>query len=261
MPELCRLELRLSIPPNEQIHASMGSVFHGLLMDIVGSDVAAWLHDENSHRPFSQCVYFNKELGVPVWRICTLSEEAHRNIILPVLNLMGERLFLAQKHWEIVLEDIISYAEAGYQELADEVFLAEELPGGGVLNLLTTVSFKRDGHYVILPELYLMFQNLIARWNNLFPENIISAQGLEHELASCCHITKYALHTQTFSVNNGNVYGFCGNIRVKFSGNDMTRRLMNLIFLYANFAGIGIKTALGMGAVDYQGYANPRRSS
>ena len=78
---------------------------------------------------------------------------------------------------------------------------------------------------------------------------------------SCCHITKYALHTQTFSVNNGNIYGFCGNIKVKFSGNDMTRRLMNLIFLYANFAGIGIKTALGMGAVDYQGFANPRRSS
>ena len=260
MPELCRLEVKLSIPGAEQIHTSMGSIFHGLLMDIVGRDVAAWLHDESNHRPFSQCVYYNKELGAPVWRICTLSEDAHKSIMLPLLDLMGETLFLEQKNWDIALDGIIRYAEAGYQELADEVFLAEELPGGGVINLLTPVSFKRDGYYVLLPELYLVFQNLISRWNNLFPENIINAQGLEHELASCCHITKYSLHTQTFSVSNGNVYGFCGNIKVKFSGNDMTRRLMNLILMYANFAGIGIKTALGMGAVNYQGFANPRRS-
>ena len=261
MSDLCRLELKLSIPQNEQIHTSMGSIFHGLLMDIVGKDVAAWLHEESNHRPFSQCVYYNKEIGAPVWRICTLSEDAHRNIILPVLDLVGDTLFLEQKNWDIYLDGIIRYAEAGYQELVDEMFLADELPGGGELKMLTTVSFKRDGHYVILPEMYLMFQNLIARWNNQFPEYIISAQGLEHELAKCCHIAKYALHTQSFSVNNGNVYGFCGNIKVKFSGNDMTRRLMNLLLMYANFAGVGIKTALGMGAVDYQDFANPRRSS
>lgn len=259
MAELCKLEITLACPPEKHIHSSMGSVFHGLLMDIVGSEVTAWLHDENS-RPFSQCVYYDKERCVPIWRICTLSEDAYEYVLLPVANAVGKKLLLEHKDWHVELTGICTFFKTRYQDLMDEVFVNEDLPVGGKIDFLTTASFKRDGRYVVIPELYLIFQSLIARWNVFFEEGSISARGLERELEACCYITKYNLHTQSFSVNGSNIYGFCGNMNVRFSGNDMTRRLMQLIMLYADFAGIGIKTALGMGAVNYTDFSRPRRS-
>lgn len=259
MAELCKLEIALACPPEKRIYSSMGSVFHGLLMDIVGRDVTAWLHDENT-RPFSQCIYYDRTHEVPIWRICTLSEMAYEYVLLPVLSVVGNKLFLEHKDWHVELKEPCTYLETEYQDLMDEVFCSEELPMGGKIDFLTTASFKRDGRYVIMPELYLIFQSLITRWNVFFERGSISAKGLERELEACCHITKYNLHTQSFSVNGSNIYGFCGNMNVRFSGNDMAKRLMRLIMLYADFAGVGIKTALGMGAINYTDFSRPRRS-
>lgn len=259
MAELCKLEIALACPPEKRIHSSMGSVFHGLLMDIVGSDMTARLHDENS-RPFSQCVYYDKERGVPIWRICTLSEDAYEYVFLPIVNAVGKSLFLTHKDWHVELKEICTCLKTRYQDLMDDVFVNDTLPSGVKIDFLTPASFKRDGRYVVMPELYLIFQSLITRWNVFFEEGCINERGLERELGACCYITKYNLHTQSFSVNGSNICGFCGNMNVGFSGNDMIKRLMKLLMLYANFAGIGIKTALGMGAVNCIDFSHHRRS-
>lgn len=116
MAELCKLEIALACPPEKRIYSSMGSVFHGLLMDIVGSDVTAWLHDENA-RPFSQCIYYDRTREVPIWRICTLSEIAYEYVLLPVLSVVGNKLFLEHKDWHVELKEPCTYLETEYQDL------------------------------------------------------------------------------------------------------------------------------------------------
>ena len=250
MADLHQIELALELPDDMKIHASMGSVFHGLLMDILGSEVAEWLHGQEHCRPFSQCVYYNRELNKPVWRISALTQEAEEIILEPIYQLIGEAVFLKQKHTSVVLSYKVQERQCDYQDLMDKVFLDQAVVRGGSLEFVTTASFKRDGHYVILPEMYLIFQSLIQRWNSFCSASIVS-EDLEHQLGAHCHISRYQLRSQKFSINGSNIHGFCGTMNVRFSGNDMIRRLMDLLLRYSCYAGVGMKTALGMGAVNY----------
>lgn len=248
---LAQLCIEIALPAGEKLHSEMGSIFHGLLMDIVGNDVASWLHTEGSLRPYSQTIYFDRELKKPVWQINCLSESAVKCILQPVKAVVGQSLFLKQRNYNVCLQEVLSEVHISYQALMDEVFLADKAASGGEISFLTTTSFKRDGHYVIMPELYLIFQSLLNRWNQCCEKSVIQGQDLDKELGQLCYITKYQLKSQSYSVNGSNIYGFQGNMRLKFGGNDMTRRILELLLRFAPYAGIGIKTALGMGAVTF----------
>ena len=251
MAEIEQVEIVLGLPEGVQIYPSMGSVFHGLLMDIVGENVAGWLHAKSHNRPFSQCVYYDKNRRLPIWRISTLTEEAGGLIIDALRDLAGFSFCLKQKNIQVELFEIATEKSLGYQDLMDRAFMTDELLRGGRVEFLTPAGFKRDGYYVYLPEMYLLFQSLLQRWNSFHPEAAILSDGLEKELGTMCHIGRYELKSRKFSVNSGIIYGFCGNMDIRFSGQDMARRIMGLLMSFAPFAGIGIKTALGMGAVEY----------
>ena len=98
MSDLHQIELALRLPEGLKIHSSMGSVFHGMMMDVLGQEVAQWLHEENSCRPFSQCVYYNRDLNVPVWRLSSLTQSADERIVMPIYQLIGKEVFLKQKN-------------------------------------------------------------------------------------------------------------------------------------------------------------------
>ena len=88
------LEIELELPPGEKINISMGSVMHGVLMEMLPPNFARQLHEENL-RPFSQCIYFDKEKNKSVWRVGTLNDETYEEIILPLLEI--KKIFLRQK--------------------------------------------------------------------------------------------------------------------------------------------------------------------
>ena len=52
------IELVISTDPSIKIVQSIGSVLHGVLMELVGTDYAGQLH-EAGLRPYSQYVYFD----------------------------------------------------------------------------------------------------------------------------------------------------------------------------------------------------------
>ena len=242
-------EIVLQLPAGIRLNPSMGSVMHGALMEIVGAGTAAWLH-EISLRPYSQCVYWNRQRKIPVWRIGTLTEESYERIVLPLLNCMGGQVYLRQKEYAVGLVSAEEICQSSYADLTQAVFQTARVPAGVELSLLTTMSFKKDGHYVLWPESYLFYQNLMHRWNTFSVQEKLEETGLEQVLAEAGCMTKYDLHSQAFSLEGRNLYGFCGQMRWRFYGNDMTRRIAAVLLSFAPYAGVGIKTALGMGAVD-----------
>ena len=243
------LEIELELPPNEKINASMGSVMHGALMEMLPANISRQLHEENL-RPFSQCIYFDREKNKSVWRVGTLNAAAYEEIILPLLE--TKKIFLRQKGYTINLRDRKILFETGYENLADEIFPTDKKPLRADFEFMTPTSFKRAGEYVIFPESFLIVQSLLQRWNTFSPYMKIEENNLAQNLSTFCKISKFNLHSQKFSLEQKFIIGFAGKISISFSGNETVNKILALLAKFAPFAGIGIKTALGMGAVNSQ---------
>lgn len=70
--EIMAIELGITADPSIKIVQSIGSVLHGVLMELVGTEYAGQLH-ETGLRPYSQYVYFDKEKGQYIWRLSAVT--------------------------------------------------------------------------------------------------------------------------------------------------------------------------------------------
>ena len=244
---LRQFEAELYLPDGARAPASMGSILHGALMERLPGDYAAYLHTENL-RPYSQSIRWDRETGRVLWRISTLDRTAGE-IIGGVLHGIGS-IHLRQKGYSIDVQNIQCIAQRSYQDIADEYFRAETAPRGAEIHFLTPTSFKQGGAYIILPESALILQSLLTRWNRFCPDIRIEEDDLVQTLAAHTRLTRYALRSAAFSVEGYSIRGFRGQIALQFTGSDMVRRILGTLLAFAPYAGIGIKTALGMGAAE-----------
>ena len=244
---LRQFEAELYLPDGARAPASMGSILHGALMERLPGDYAAYLHTENL-RPYSQSVRWDREGERVLWRIGTLDRTAGE-IIGGVLHGIGS-IHLRQKGYSIDVQNIQCIAQRSYQDIADEYFRAETAPRGAEIHFLTPTSFKQGGAYIILPESALILQSLLTRWNRFCPDIRIEEDDLVQTLAAHTRLTRYALRSAAFSVEGYSIRGFRGQIALQFTGSDMVRRILGTLLAFAPYAGIGIKTALGMGAAE-----------
>ena len=240
-------EIELNMPPETRINSSMGSVFQGALIELLPVDLAAELHQAGL-RPYSQAVYFDRERQKPIWRLSSLNDFAETEILKPLFE--KDEVYLRQKGFSVGLLDKKLISSATFEQLTDTYFQSEKVPYGAELLFRTVTSFKRDGRYVIMPELYLIFQSLLNRWNAYSPDIKLQEENLEHHLAEDCRVVQYDLHSEPFYIEMKKIYGFAGKMRILFQGNDMVKRVLASIISFAPYSGVGIKTAIGMGATD-----------
>ena len=240
------MEIVLGLPENEKVHRAMGSIMQGALMEILDSESTKMLHVDGL-RPYSQFLYFDKNKNQPVWRVNSLNDWANEKILIPLTR--QRRIFLRHKNYRVdfLAHQIIS--NESYADIAAR-FMNEsaEVCKGVDVEFVTTTSFRRDGQYVIFPEIYLLIQSLLNRWNT-FADGFKIEDDVSKMLATFCRVAEYDLRTQIFLLEHQKITGFCGKMTVKLSGNRIVNNLLALLFEYANYAGIGIKTALGMGAI------------
>ena len=247
------MELVLGLPENEKIHRAMGSIMQGALMEILDTESTKMLHVDGL-RPYSQYLYFDKNKNLPIWRVNSLNDWAYEKISVPLTR--QRQIFLKHKNYSVnLLEHKIIVVES-YADIAER-FMSEsaEICGGVDLEFVTTTSFRRNGQYVIFPEIYLLIQSLLNRWNK-FADGFNIEDDISHMMATFCRITEYDLRTQKFLLEHQKISGFCGKMYLKFEGNFIVNNLLGLLSEYANYAGIGIKTALGMGAVKAEPFRN-----
>ena len=242
------LEITLGLPENEKVHRAMGSVLQGALMEMLDAESADKLH-EDGLRPYSQYVYFNRDIQLPIWCINALNDWAYEKILIPLMN--QKEIFLKHKKYYVKFLEYNVIVEDSYKDMLDYFMSMSngQISQNVDINFITTASFRRDGKYVIFPELYLIIQSLLNRWNAFSDSFIIEEENLSHILATFCQIKEYNLYTQIFLLEHQRINGFCGSMRLHFEGNENVNNLLKLLFHYANYSGIGIKTALGMGAI------------
>lgn len=241
-------EIPLQFPKGERIHPSMGSIMHGALMELVGSNMAARLH-EMSLRPYSQCVYYDAKRHEALWRLGTLSDVAYAYIVGSLEHCGGE-IHLRQKGYTVGLGVVRNIQSYTYEELIREVFQVDKVPNGAELFFVTAASFKHNGQYEIFPDIRRVFYSALSRWNQFSPVLPMTQAGVEDMLAEAAYISRYSLESRSFSLERKQIQGFYGKVALRFGDNEMAARLMAVLLWFASFSGIGIKTALGMGAVN-----------
>ena len=214
-------ELQMELETKE-INYRQSSNLQGVIMENISPEYAARLHG-NQLNPYSQCI--TRENNSTIWTIKTLNEEA--------ISVCNKRMHLKNDN-ELITE-----------------FYEKKCPKYLEIKFQTPTAFKSDGKYVIYPDLGLIYASLMRKYSavseafDMFDEETLEA------LVEQSEIVRYRLQTVPFPLEKVQITGFTGSICIHIRGPETMARYLRMLFKFGEFAGVGIKTGMGMGAMKY----------
>lgn len=218
------------------------------LMERIPREYAQKIH-ENGPSPISQYLYVRD--GRIFWNVTLLGDEA-REKLAPLLE--TETVYcLRQEQLKLRAERRAQEEIASLEVLFLRAAAASPLH---TLSFNTPTAFKRHGveEYQILPTQRLILQNLMKKWNACFPECLIEdedGQGLEAMAKGLC-CRRYRLHDQFCRMKRQTFPGFVGELTLENRLTGFHQQLAGVLLIFAGYAGVGIKTALGMGGTEHR---------
>ena len=234
-------ELKLELD-NETLDYKQSSNLQGVIMEHIEEEYAEILHQSNL-KPYSQCVV--KQDDKRIWYIRTLTQEAYKKMIIPLSQLNEFEIKNGQVHVNIVRRNFETRAE---NELLKEFY---EIPANRFLNLTfqTPTAFKSNGKYVFYPDIRMIYQSLMMKYTASSEEMDMIDEDTLEQLTQNSEIVRYHLRSMSFPLEGVNIPGFVGSIRLKIKGTDTMARYARMLMKYGQYSGVGIKTAMGMGAI------------
>lgn len=238
-----KLLMELNNKTQERLTVQKASLFHGVMMELIDHEYASVLHD-NSMRPYTQTIF--KKDGKYYWQITTMTDEAKEKILIPILS--GSLRSIELKHNDIsVGVGKKHFMEESYQEIAERYFNNGDCSKDVSVRFVNPTAFKRDGVYLNYPDIYLVYNSIINRFNQFSGDPFQNDRELVHTLSDKTKISEYDLHSVFFSIERGKVNGFSGKATFHVEGDSQIVSLANMLFHFAEYSGIGMKTAIGMG--------------
>ncbi|MCD8180960.1 MAG: CRISPR-associated endoribonuclease Cas6 [Firmicutes bacterium] len=239
---LSRFEILLSDKERE-INRNMASLFHGALMELLPPEYADKLH-ENGLKPFSQYIVPCGE-GAR-WYINCLNDECAEHINTALMR-GTESIHIKNKD---ITSEIISrnLSTMSYKSFIDKTYFSPP-PRSITVFFNTPTAFKENGRYVIFPNMGAIYKNLIRKFDAFSTEYSIYDEETLESLTEMSNIFSYKLQSTAHHMESVKIPSFTGRISVGTGGRGQLASLACLLLSYGEYAGIGIKTALGMGAV------------
>ncbi len=239
-----RLELTLDRPA--PYRAEWSYHLYAALMERTPQAFAQKMHQDGPS-PLSQ--YLDIRDGRILWNATLLGGEA-REYLGPLLQaercypLKKEKLQLRSVGW--TREEVDSPEELFFRAAAST--------GIHALDVRTPAAFKSRGDYQILPDPRLILQNLMKKWNACFPDCPIEdadGEGLE-AMAAGLFCRRYRLRDRAYRIKGRTVPGFVGEMTLENKLTGFHRQLADALLIFAGYAGIGVKTTLGMGGTEHR---------
>jgi CRISPR-associated endoribonuclease Cas6 len=180
--------------------------------------------------------------------LCGLKEASSK--VLSLLNLNESLEFLGAKFNIINREDnITSYEELYTNLVANEPEAIRRFD----LQFTTPTAFAQGGITLPLPIPTLMFRSWLERWNNFAPI-YLGGDELIAYLSNAVLLKHHKIQTRSWQLQRGYVNGFVGDVTLQIfnRADPLLANVANLLVQYAQFAGTGIKTRLGMGRTEFK---------
>ena len=219
-----------------------GSMLHGILMENLPDPWPEELH-QNDIRPFSQWVEI-RDVERFIWHIASLRDDLSEAIE----TMLAEKKEYAARHNDTILT-VIKVEKKHYSlaEYMKSFFLTDEACPGVFLTFRTPATHKTMGQYAVFPSVDLIAGNLRKRLCTLAPDFALADDEAFEQVLQHTRIQRYKLESARYQLEGTGVIGYTGRLELRFTGPDPLRRLAGALFAFAEWSGIGIKTALGMG--------------
>ena len=225
-------------PPSIQ----WGSMLHGILMENLPAPWPEEMHQAGM-RPFSQWVEV-MDAERFIWHISCLDDDLGRSIG----DLVAEnREFEARYISSVLKVDTVAREHVTLAEYMKSFFLAEEACYGLYMSFRTPATHKTQGQYAVFPSVDLIAGNLNKRLCMVAPDFALNDEEAFEQVVQHTRIQRYRLESARFQLEGTGVIGYTGRMELRFSGPDPLKRLAGALFSFADWSGVGIKTALGMG--------------
>lgn len=244
-------QYRISLESKQTgLNASIAYPLYAWLLSQVPTEVGTALH-EQATRPINQYILWNAAANRGEWVVNLMTDEMVE-IFSPVLNALsvialrsGTLLATAGSTVEVPnFQHLLKYGES--------LSNVQLFP----IHFLTPTTFKQDKRYVIFPQESLILQSLISRWNVSFPEAPMDDEDAFQALLRGIHIVDYNLHTTRYPMKQVRLPAFQGRISIETRLPAPMMALWTTLYSFAPYAGIGVKTTLGMGGVSMMKASN-----
>lgn len=236
-------KLRMKLDKKDELSWQMASLFHGVLMEQLPEDYAAELHVSKRH-PYTQHI---ERCGEDwYWIVTALNEDTANKMLKDILMNLSE--FVLRKHQLSIRILEKSYQEVSNQELA-RAFYQEQASRYITIRFITPTSFKQNGRYVNYPDIRSMFSNLMNKYDASNHDETMWDEDTLEQLTEKTVISRYELRSTIFCIEGIKIPAFVGKITLRIDGTQTMTNFANMLFNFGQYSGIGIKTALGMGAI------------
>ena len=117
------------------------------------------------------------------------------------------------------------------------------------VEFLTPSTHKQNGGYALFPGTELIINSIIRRYSAFVQDVSLEDAEAIKQIARHTRIVRYALHSSVYYLENIKITGYMGRLTLVISGPEQLARLTGALLCFAEYCGLGVKTALGMGAV------------
>lgn len=217
----------------------LGPLLQGVIMEHIDPVYAEQMHADGFN-PYSQ--YCALKEGQLVWVINSLTDSSYHSIVEPVLgagNLCIKKLGIPLapvKQSQICLSK---------QELIGLIYNSRQRKF--VINFVSPTSFKSGGNYQIMPNMHLLYQNLIMHYGQVFDaDQEVDPETVDY-LAEHTRIVGYNLTSRYFHLSENSLPAFHGSMTIMLKGAQPLIGLAHMLLRFGTFGGVGIKTSMGMG--------------
>jgi len=243
MPVKLLLKFRCSKPV--RVSLLKPKTIHGLFFSLLSKEDGELFH-KPSVKPFS--LFFPVYFRSPERELSSFSVELNllKNDLFPIVS---RSLFLKNSgsfNVEGVEVELFSVRPVGletYEGFLEKYTSVKDI----VLDFTTPVLFKKGSYDYILPEPYLIFKNLLRRFNRFSPIKI-SPETLriikESVVVSGCWIKTKKVEF----MKGAKITGFMGRVYLySYCTDKEFLRNLGALLAFSQFSGVGRKTTMGFG--------------
>lgn len=241
-----RYVIALSASDGIQLGHSDAYAMYAALLDSLGGDVAERLHGAEDCSISQYIVRLNGR-AESLWTVNLAGAEAVGRVsnVIESMKRAELRALGATVSLEVISKLDVENLSDLMKTPGDDMDCSRFL-----LSFLSPCGFRSNGEYAVFPSVPLILGSLCRRWNAAFPFSPVEDGDALSMLAANVKITGYRLRGSSFKLKGVSIPAFSGTATLSARLAPPLLQLLRALLSFGAFSGVGIKTTLGMGALD-----------